>query len=870
MQVASKIIEIEHRLHAIAKSAGKRVDLNTIDEREVEIDNAKAIVIKECCAGLEKTKEAIVEYISSQWDKTYLEKVDKLLNNIRGALTMIPLPRSASIIRSCAQFIQDKLLNSETHPDFQVLDSLADTIASVEYYLERLTEDLYDDVDSLLDLAEESITTLGYSLDIPTLVSGVAHEPESTVNDDAPLLEEEITANSSDHTHEEKEISPVDEPTQETLSTPPTEEDESDIDDEIIEIFIEEAGEVLETLHEFFPQWRNQESDNDSLVVVRRAFHTLKGSGRMVEAYDIGELAWAIENMLNRVIDQTISVQPHVFHIIEAVIDLVPELVKAFEARQANPKPQLTEQYSSWAHQIAEGNYPEELAQPLSPLTSEETSDETESLPVAPSGVEDAAENLNEEPEVDDVLQEIFCSESTVHLETIESFIKTMEEEAPLYTVPTDAFQRALHTLKGSAKMAQVLPIAKIAEPLELFTKELIAYQVNINEDILQLLKDAVAYIYEGLDLIRQGNKVEIPKIQQLIARTIELHELSIDNLLQLKEEENQGNLKVDPRMLSLVMAEEMALLLDADLLLKRWQDTGHHEKELEDLLQELTVLAEGARQANLHDMASLCTQLKQLHEKAIAGVINPTGELFTLLHKGHDELLNMVDTVAAGQNAVPPPASLTEELASMLESIHEAPSPDGELATSTAEEFEEASTLESTEEVDNFSETIDSDKFEPQIEALETEEPIVPQDSVPEGSITQHEPEIDITDKSDESTIPTESDFSIDISTTNTNQGSDTFPEEEPAESASIKDEDMFGQALRFGESSENIQEEQTVSSEPQEQEDTPIETANTPPPMADEPVADKPVLLDTIDDVTMMTLIKTFSKFLLRKRKS
>jgi chemotaxis protein histidine kinase CheA len=33
---------------------------------------------------------------------------------------------------------------------------------------------------------------------------------------------------------------------------------------------------------------------------VRRAFHTLKGSGRMVGATDISEFAWAIENLLNK------------------------------------------------------------------------------------------------------------------------------------------------------------------------------------------------------------------------------------------------------------------------------------------------------------------------------------------------------------------------------------------------------------------------------------------------------------------------------------------------------------------------------------------------------------------------------------------
>ena len=78
------------------------------------------------------------------------------------------------------------------------------------------------------------------------------------------------------------------------------EEDNELIDDEVIEIFIEEAGEVLETINEYLPQWAGDTENEDALKELRRAYHTLKGSGRMVGAKIIGELAWSIENMLNR------------------------------------------------------------------------------------------------------------------------------------------------------------------------------------------------------------------------------------------------------------------------------------------------------------------------------------------------------------------------------------------------------------------------------------------------------------------------------------------------------------------------------------------------------------------------------------------
>lgn len=99
---------------------------------------------------------------------------------------------------------------------------------------------------------------------------------------------------------------------------------------ELQEVFVEEAEEVLETLNEFYPKWRANQDDQAALTEVRRAFHTLKGSGRMVRALVAGELAWSIENMLNRVIDGSVAVSQPLLQVIADVITLFPELVEEY------------------------------------------------------------------------------------------------------------------------------------------------------------------------------------------------------------------------------------------------------------------------------------------------------------------------------------------------------------------------------------------------------------------------------------------------------------------------------------------------------------------------------------------------------------
>src|SRR5690625_5399241 len=104
--------------------------------------------------------------------------------------------------------------------------------------------------------------------------------------------------------------------------------------------------------------------------------------------------------------------------------------------------------------------------------------------------------------------------------------IRKMKSVAPLFAPPSDSTHHALNTLKGSAHMADIQPIAELVAPLERFIKELCTYQVNIDEDILQLPKDAVEYTTFALRDIEQGKPVEIPRLKQFEARVSELREI--------------------------------------------------------------------------------------------------------------------------------------------------------------------------------------------------------------------------------------------------------------------------------------------------------------------------------------------------------
>ncbi|MHB1667625.1 hybrid sensor histidine kinase/response regulator [Thiomonas sp.] len=90
----------------------------------------------------------------------------------------------------------------------------------------------------------------------------------------------------------------------------PTEPGGADGDDDLLDIFLEEADEVIAAGQIGVAQLSTNPSDDSTLTAVRRAFHTLKGSSRMVGLTDFGEAAWALEQVFNQVLAEQLPITP--------------------------------------------------------------------------------------------------------------------------------------------------------------------------------------------------------------------------------------------------------------------------------------------------------------------------------------------------------------------------------------------------------------------------------------------------------------------------------------------------------------------------------------------------------------------------------
>ena len=78
-----------------------------------------------------------------------------------------------------------------------------------------------------------------------------------------------------------------------------TNENNEDDDSELRDIFLEEVREVVGNAIESIKILVAEPQNVEHLTSLRRAFHTLKGSSRMVSLNEFGEAAWAMEQLLN-------------------------------------------------------------------------------------------------------------------------------------------------------------------------------------------------------------------------------------------------------------------------------------------------------------------------------------------------------------------------------------------------------------------------------------------------------------------------------------------------------------------------------------------------------------------------------------------
>jgi chemosensory pili system protein ChpA (sensor histidine kinase/response regulator) len=119
------------------------------------------VLAHEAIANFAAAREHFVAFIETSWNHAELQDVPRLLGDVSGALRMLDLGTAADYLRGVQQYIEAELIGRQRVPSGRQLDTLADAMASLEYYLEAL-RDRRPGREDILDITRSSLEALRY------------------------------------------------------------------------------------------------------------------------------------------------------------------------------------------------------------------------------------------------------------------------------------------------------------------------------------------------------------------------------------------------------------------------------------------------------------------------------------------------------------------------------------------------------------------------------------------------------------------------------------------------------------------------------------------------------------------------------------
>jgi len=292
------------------------------------------------------------------------------------------------------------------------------------------------------------------------------------------------------------------------------EDDGENIDQDIREVFIEEFDEELVNLGNLVPAWRIAPDNMDRLRPIRRVFHTLKGSGRLVGARTLGEFSWKIEGMLNRVLDGSRPASPAVVALVGQAYDVLPQLNAAL--RDGSRVTADLQAMQAIADRVAAGEetFHVPLQRPaVAPVATVPDPVADDTAPAPAPMVESTPANI------DSVLREILEAEVEVHQATLQAWLDSAAQ-APQPV--SDGLLRAVHTMNGAFAMTDVPEITAVTGAAESYIKRSLAADALPSDAGLQALVETCAAITTTMDAL-QDEAPRVPVQRALAARLVAL-----------------------------------------------------------------------------------------------------------------------------------------------------------------------------------------------------------------------------------------------------------------------------------------------------------------------------------------------------------
>ncbi|HWY97209.1 MAG TPA: Hpt domain-containing protein [Steroidobacteraceae bacterium] len=700
IKVAGVLLSVEDslddqlvRLILPAASDGTAADLPA--DHDLEFKLVSEAVLRECIVNLARIKEAVSLAVQKAGDSPPqgLDNVPQLLRGITAGLLMLGKGRAVELMDAIGTHVRKLIEPGAPAPDAARLERVADAIVSIEYYMETLQSGRNDPW-YMLDNAEMCIKTLADEapLRVPNIGISTGDAAKTVKLDPAETIALERTKRAHAATH------PL-------IAVPEPEP----VDPQFVELFIEEAKEEIASIQRSFPQWDQNPMDLESLSLMRRSFHTLKGSGRMVGARSIAEFGWSIENLLNRIIDKTLSRTPGMMALLRNAVAALPPLVEQLETGRHNSVP--IEALMSRAFAYADGREADQGTVTLTEDRAAATATSASvSIAAAPAPTAAAAPPIPAAaaaisaasapataataapaaaaPVMDPVLHDIYSKETSSHLSEIREYLRKRTDQPAPHDLPESVY-RAIHTLSGSSKMAEARHGIRITEPLNQVMRKVFDSGHGLSDRGLATLADAVSAIDNVVSHINESTAF-FSEQPSLLARLHDI-ETELDAAIAREAIDTSASAMVpalaavpkepaapppaeefDHEIANIYSEEATELLEAAESSLTAWNRDRKDKQRVAELQRQLHTLKGGARMAGISAMGDLSHELETLVLQIDGGSVAGDDHAHAVMQASLDELASMRDLVSNGTV----PAGATALIAQIRDLAKSSPTP--------------------------------------------------------------------------------------------------------------------------------------------------------------------------------------------------
>jgi chemosensory pili system protein ChpA (sensor histidine kinase/response regulator) len=643
MELASELIQVESVLEEQITTLGEPlqeeqepsfIDLPWHEQRRI-----RTHLLDETVVSLHQVQDGVRRHFDGNQNADYTTPME----HIAGALELIGEQETASLALKLRNALGNLLRTTRTESAIspEKLEAVTDAVAAFELYLAgcrdqqsnrgRFFEILKDRLDHL---------PIGEMEVVKTTAPPPAVDTATTETSDAAV--------------------------------------ETALDPELQEVFLEEFESVMVMFGEQVPLWIQRKEDTSLLTVIRRGFHTLKGSGRMVGANEIGDFSWHIEELLNTLLEGDIGTVDDVVDVVRLSEAVLPAMKSRLQQRPSWLEPVVIESIIQQANSVAAGSKPDwaSLDGALPASIAALLPGEIAALPkseIESSG--DAAEVI--EP----TLKELVCKELAAKLIVLKGLMDNISRDRK--STASEEEILAIHTIVGTTALDPLGREADIAKALEGFLNAQSQSKKAFTDAAMWAVATSLAHfetclaVHEGDPEAKLADDAN-SQIEQLLALTVEFEvpaetrkeaeevsaeepqeEIAADaseDTAEVEEEiETEEELAeieqepVDTEILSIFLEEATVILERCDSLLNEWRDNLPELSIVQNLQREIHTFKGGARMAGVSALGNLSHGMETLLERIAGQLLPPSISAIEVLEQGCDKLNVWTEQAAQG-----------------------------------------------------------------------------------------------------------------------------------------------------------------------------------------------------------------------------